>query len=70
VAAIGLVLNTLFVWLFLTLTPLGEVWAKILAVPLVLGWNFFGRRLFVFYPKLPKVPGQIAARMVGITRPY
>lgn len=53
VALVGLALNTGLVWLFVTATPMPPVMAKILAVPLVLAWNFLGRRWFVFRPEMP-----------------
>lgn len=53
VALIGLGLNTFFVWLFITYTPMPPVMAKVSAVPLVFGWNFLGRRSIVFYAKVP-----------------
>ena len=48
VALLGLGLNTLLVWLLITYTPTAPLVAKILVVPVVLIWNFLGRRLFVF----------------------
>ncbi len=54
VSVIGLALNTAFVAVFVAVGFL-PVAAKVMAVPLVLGWNFFGRRLFVFHKALPDV---------------
>lgn len=53
VALVGLALNTGLVWLFVSMTPMTPVAAKVLAVPLVLAWNFLGRRWFVFRPQMP-----------------
>lgn len=53
VALIGLGLNTFFVWLLITCTPIPPVMAKVAAVPLVFGWNFLGRRSIVFYARVP-----------------
>jgi putative flippase GtrA len=53
VALTGLVLNTLCVWVFITLMPLLPVLAKAAAVPFVFAWNYFGRRLFVFPATTP-----------------
>ncbi len=54
VSLVGLVLNTSFVWLFIALGYL-PLAAKITAVPFVLGWNFIGRRLFVFHKDMPEL---------------
>ena len=53
VAIVGLGLNTLFVWLFIAAVAFPPVAAKIAAVPLVVGWNFLGRRIFVFHAEIP-----------------
>jgi putative flippase GtrA len=65
VAGIGLALNTGFVWLFLRLDLFSEVLAKIAAVPLVLAWNFLGRRIFVFRPELPDGTAVLVDRVSG-----
>jgi putative flippase GtrA len=49
VAGVGLVLNTAIVWLLAELLDVPPVIAKVVAVPIVLVWNFLGRRLFVFH---------------------
>ena len=71
VSGIGLLFNTLFVWAFIAVARLAPVVAKVLAVPLVLGWNFMGRRLFVFRPELPDatltVTRSVLARLSGRT---
>jgi len=53
VSLIGLALNTLLVYLFVSDLALNGVLAKIIAIPLVLFWNFLGRRIFVFRPTIP-----------------
>jgi putative flippase GtrA len=68
VAGIGLGLNTGFVWLFLAATPLSEVGAKIAAVPLVLAWNFLGRRIFVFRAELPAGSAALVDQISGRNR--
>ncbi|MGH7025502.1 MAG: GtrA family protein [Caulobacteraceae bacterium] len=47
ISVVGLAVNTLAMWagVYLGLPPLV---AKIIAIPVVLIWNFMGRRLFVF----------------------
>lgn len=49
----GLALNTACVWLFVYPLSVRPTPAKILAVPLVLAWNYLGRRLLVFDNRLP-----------------
>ena len=53
VALIGLGLNTLLVWCFVYPLSLHPTAAKIIAVPIVLIWNYLGRRLFVFSNEIP-----------------
>lgn len=53
VSLIGLGLNTFVVWMLLRLF-VGPLASKIIALPVVLAWNFLGRRLFVFHKdKIP-----------------
>lgn len=63
VALVGLGLNTSFVWLFVATAGLEPVVGKILAVPLVLAWNFLGRRIFVFHKTLPDATFEISAQV-------
>lgn len=56
VSLVGLGLNSLLVYLFVRLFFVAGVWAKISAIPFVLFWNFFGRRVLVFYADLPLNP--------------
>ncbi len=49
VAGVGLVLNTSIVWVLAALLDVPPVIAKVVAVPIVLVWNFLGRRLLVFH---------------------
>ena len=67
VAGVGLALNTGFVWLFLRSDLFSEALAKIAAVPLVLAWNFLGRRIFVFAPSYPKAPPPSSNEFRGVT---
>jgi putative flippase GtrA len=53
VALVGLGLNTLLVWCFVYLFLIHPAAAKIVAVPIVLMWNYLGRRLFVFSKDMP-----------------
>jgi len=53
VVLIGLALNTAFVWLFAYPFGVEPTLAKIIAVPIVLVWNYLGRRLLVFHDRLP-----------------
>ena len=65
VALVGLLLNTLIVWSVIELAVLEPVIAKIAAVPLVLVWNFLGRRFFVFHRDLPKAIFDLSRNVVG-----
>ncbi len=53
VAAIGLVLNTGFVWGYVEGLIMAPELAKVLAVPPVLIWNYLGRRALVFDNAMP-----------------
>ena len=53
VVLVGLALNTGLVWLFVYPLGVDPTLAKILAVPIVLVWNYLGRRLLVFHDRLP-----------------
>ena len=53
VVLVGLGLNTLLVWCFVYPLSIHPTAAKIAAVPIVLIWNYLGRRLFVFGNEIP-----------------
>jgi putative flippase GtrA len=53
VVLVGLMLNTGLVWCFVYPLGLNPTVAKIVAVPIVLVWNYLGRRLLVFHHRLP-----------------
>jgi len=53
VVLVGLGLNTGFVWCFVYLSGMHPTLAKIVAVPIVLVWNYLGRRALVFHDRLP-----------------
>jgi hypothetical protein len=53
VVLIGLGFNTLLVWCFVYQFSIHPAAAKIVAVPVVLIWNYLGRRLFVFSEDIP-----------------
>jgi putative flippase GtrA len=53
VVLVGLGLNTLLVWCFVYRFSIHPAAAKIAAVPVVLIWNYLGRRLFVFSNNIP-----------------
>ena len=54
VVLVGLGLNTFLVWLFVYPLAVPPITGKIAAVPLVLVWNYLGRRLLVFSHRLPR----------------
>jgi dolichol-phosphate mannosyltransferase len=53
VVVVGLVLNTALVWCFVYPLQIRPVVAKIAAVPIVLIWNYLGRRMLVFSDRVP-----------------
>ena len=53
VVLVGLALNTAFVWFFVYQAGMNPTLGKIVAVPIVLVWNYLGRRLLVFHDRLP-----------------
>src|SRR6516164_6843928 len=53
VVLVGLGFNTLLVWCFIFRFSIHPAAAKIAAVPVVLIWNYLGRRLFVFSKDIP-----------------
>jgi putative flippase GtrA len=55
VVLVGLGFNTLLVWCFVYRFSIHPAAAKIIAVPIVLIWNYLGRRLFVFSRDIPVV---------------
>jgi putative flippase GtrA len=57
VALIGLGLNTLLVWYFIYPLSLHPTAAKVIVVPIVLVWNYLGRRLLVFSNEIPVALG-------------
>jgi putative flippase GtrA len=61
VVLIGLGLNTLLVWCFVYPLALHPTAAKIVAVPIVLVWNYLGRRRLVFGNEIPAIPAAVRA---------
>jgi putative flippase GtrA len=57
VVLVGLGFNTLLVWCFVFPLSIHPATAKIAAVPVVLIWNYLGRRLFVFSNDIPVAIG-------------
>lgn len=53
VVLVGLFLNTALVWCFVYPLSIPPLVAKIAVVPIVLIWNYIGRRLFVFSDQVP-----------------
>lgn len=48
--ALTLLIVTVLMWL-----GMGSVAAKIVATPLAIGWNYLGRRWFVFHSEIPEM---------------
>ena len=53
VVLVGLTLNTMLVWVFVYPLAIRPTVAKIAAVPIVLIWNYLGRRALVFDSSIP-----------------
>ncbi len=53
VVLVGLALNTALVWWFVYPLAIDPTIAKIAAVPIVLIWNYLGRRMLVFDDRVP-----------------
>jgi putative flippase GtrA len=53
VVLVGLALNTAVVWVLVYPLAIQATVAKIGAVPIVLMWNYLGRRIFVFDERVP-----------------
>jgi putative flippase GtrA len=67
VAGVGLLLNSLFVWIFIQFAVDAAV-AKAMAIPPVLIWNFLARRALVFHQELPDTTYAISQKVVGIVQ--
>lgn len=59
VVLVGLGLNTLLVWFLVYPLSVHPVAAKIIVVPIVLVWNYLGRRLLVFTSDIPISPALV-----------
>jgi putative flippase GtrA len=68
VVAVGLGLNTALVWLFVYSLGIPPTAAKIAAVPLVLAWNYLGRRTLVFDHRIPQPIENRIATARGVVR--
>lgn len=53
VVLVGLALNTALVWCFVYPLAIHPIVAKVAAVPIVLIWNYLGRRALVFDDRIP-----------------
>ncbi|HSX13425.1 MAG TPA: GtrA family protein [Chlamydiales bacterium] len=53
VASIGLLFNTFFFWLLIQFTDIPPIWVKLVVIPVVMIWNFLGRRTFVYSQEIP-----------------
>lgn len=62
VALAGLGLTALLVWAFMTAGGLSALVSKVIATPMVLAWNYLGRRFFVFWPQMPLATWRLSAR--------
>ena len=67
VSGIGLAVTAVLVWSFMTF-GLSALWAKVIATPLALAWNYAGRRLFVFTPNMPLRTWRLSTRLLAASR--
>jgi len=65
VVLIGLGLTTASMYVLTSWMHLPGVPAKVITVPIVLVWNFLGRRFFVFQPEMPARTAALSARLFG-----
>jgi putative flippase GtrA len=63
VALIGLGLTTTLMYMLTGWARLTGVVAKVITVPIVLMWNFLGRRFFVFHSDMPTEMAALSARL-------
>jgi putative flippase GtrA/SAM-dependent methyltransferase len=69
VALVGLGLTTALMHIFISFLHLSPVLAKVIAVPIVLVWNFLGRRWFVFHKRMPNRTAALSAGIIdGLRR--
>jgi putative flippase GtrA len=71
VVLVGLTLNTMLVWFFVYPLTIRPTVAKIAAVPIVLIWNYLGRRVLIFDSSIPAPIQSWLARplLLGALRP-
>jgi putative flippase GtrA len=62
VVVVGLGLTTASMYALTSWLHLSGVLAKVITVPIVLVWNFLGRRFFVFQPEMPARTAALSAR--------
>lgn len=48
VSALGLILNVLFMYLFVNFIKLSELFSKILSTGIVFFWNYLSRKMFIY----------------------
>lgn len=53
ISVCGLIINMFIFFIFVKFIHSNTIFAKIIAIPFVLLWNFAGRRYFVFSRKIP-----------------
>ena len=68
VALFGLGLTTLLMYMLTAWVRLAGVTAKLITAPIVLAWNFLGRRFFVFQPDMPIGTADLSARLFSRLR--
>lgn len=66
VAGVGLFFNGLGLLLLTRFGSFPALWAKIFIIPVVMIWNFWARRKFVYSPEIPISTLQTVQRLLGI----
>jgi dolichol-phosphate mannosyltransferase len=67
VSVVGLGLTAALVWCFMAL-GLSALASKVVATPVVLAWNYLGRRLFVFRADMPIGIWRVSAQVLAAAR--
>jgi putative flippase GtrA len=62
---IGFAMTVLMIRLFMMIPSVSPIFAKLVVTPIVLIWNFLGRRFFVFHKEMPVMTAALAAAVVN-----
>jgi putative flippase GtrA len=62
---VAIALTILLIRMFITIPSVSPVLAKVIVTPIVLIWNFLGRRFFVFHKDMPAMTAALGAAIVN-----